>query len=186
MEDKKNLTASVTRHNVTKDDIKAFVKESIVKFIFLGDEYSDISSDETVNEIHKFKSVYRGNTYIRVPLMIVKGEDDKYAKGIEIDKDAEEPHGFAVISKHVLRDLSPEMKKLKKEQIVEYAENLCAEYVAKLNKYLSNNILIITVSNSNKEVITTKLITGGSDFATINKEILSVIENVNKNKVEMI
>ena len=62
MEEKKNYNASVTRHNVTVDEIRTFVKDNIVKFVFLDRQYSDLTSDDTVNEIHKFKSKYRGNT----------------------------------------------------------------------------------------------------------------------------
>jgi hypothetical protein len=183
MEKKNGFTASVTRHNVTMEDITSFVKNSIVKFIFLDKNFADISSDKTVNEIHKFKSVYRGNTYIRIPLKMVKGE--KYITGIEIDT-SDNPDGFAVISKHDLRDLSIDMKKAKKEERIAYGEQICKEYLDKFNKYLSNNILEIVVRDENDNVLEVRLISGGQDFASINKEIRSVIEEVKSRTTEII
>lgn len=177
MENKSNLTASVTRHNITAEDVDSFVKNSIVKFIFLDEEYKDISSDSSVTEIHKFKSKYRGNTYIRVPLKIVKGEYDKYVKGIEVDT-SDNPQGFAVVSKHDLRDLTKEMKTAKKAERVEFGEKLCKKYLHTLNKFLSNNILKVVVRDVDNNVITEKLICGGRDFTTINKEVNSIIENI--------
>jgi hypothetical protein len=181
MENQKNkLTASITRYQVTMEDITSFVKESIVKFIFLDKEYADISSDENVNEIHKFKSVYRGNTYIRVPLKIVKEENDKYASGIIIDKTLENPVGYAVISKHDIRDMSKEMKKAKKEERIAFGEKIIEEYVAKLNKFLKNDILIVKIKDINNNVLQSKLISGGLDVSTINKEVFSIIDEINK------
>ena len=118
MENKTKLNAAITRYNVTIDYVHSYIENNIVKVIFLDEEYSDISTDKEVHEIHKFKSKYRANTYVIVPLKIVKSEDDKYVQKIDFDYDNETPHGFAVVSKHDLRDLSKEMKKAKKEKRV--------------------------------------------------------------------
>lgn len=173
---KNNLTASVTRHNVTIQDISSFVKSSVVKFIFLGNDFAEISSDESVNEIHKLKSVYRGNTYIRVPLKIVKGE--KYVTGIDIDT-TDNPDGFAIISKRDLRDMSKDMKKAKKDERIAFGENVCKEYLDKLNKYLTNNILELTIKDDEGNTLKTRLISGGRDFGLLNKEIYSIVEDIN-------
>lgn len=182
---KKGLTASVTKHNVTMEDIGSFVKDNVVKFIFLDKQYSDISSDTAIDEIHKFKSVYRGNTYIRVPLKIVKGEDDKYARGIEVDT-SDNPQGFAVVSKHDLRDLSPEMKKAKKDERVAFGEELCKKHINMLNKYLTNNVLKIVIKDIDGSVLDSRLVTGGKDFTTLNNEIREIVEEVNDSKTEII
>ena len=176
---KKGLTASVTKHNVTMEDISSFVKDNVVKFIFLDKQYSDISSDTAIDEIHKFKSVYRGNTYIRVPLKIVKGEDDKYARGIEVDT-SDNPQGFAVVSKHDLRDLSP------KDERVAFGEELCKKHINMLNKYLTNNVLRIVIKDIDGSVLDSRLVTGGKDFTTLNNEIREIVEEVNDRKTEII
>ena len=172
----KGFNAVVQRHEVTNEEINDFINNSIVKFIFLDKEYADISSDKTINEIHKFKSKYRGNTYIRVPLKIVKEENDKYASGIVIDKTLENPVGYAVISKHDIRDMSKEMKTAKKEECIAFGEKIIEEYVARLNKFLKNDILILQIKDINNNVLQTKLISGGLDFSTINNEVFSIID----------
>lgn len=182
MDNKNKYTASVTRHDVTMEDINSFINESIVKFIFLGSEYEDISSDKTVNEIHKLKSKYRGNTYIRVPLNVIRPEDDKYIRGIEIGDSEEKAHGFVIVSKHDLCDLSKEIKKANKEERIEYGKKLCEEYVGKLDNMLKNNILQVLVRDENNNVVADKLINGG-DFQTINKGVQKVIDNINKTEI---
>lgn len=178
MENKNKYVASVTKHNVTKEDINMFINESIVKFIFFDKKYIDISSDKSVNEIHKFKSKYRGNTYIRVPLDFIKEEEDKYVRGIEIAKSEDNAQGFAIVSKHDLRDLSKEMKTANKEERIEYGKKLCEEHVNKLDNMLKNNILQVVVRDVNNNVVADKLINCGG-LETINKGVQKVIDNIN-------
>ncbi len=185
MENKSKYTASVTRHNVTMEDVNSFINENIVKFIFLSKEYSDISSDKTIDEIHKLKSKYRGNTYIRVPLNVVRPEDDKYVRGIEIADSEDKAQGFAVVSKHDLRDLSDEMKKANKEARVEYGKKLCEEKIVTLDNMLKNNILQVVVKDGNDNLVANRYINGG-DFQTINNNVQKVIEEINNQKAEII
>lgn len=183
MEQKKNLNTSVVRHNVTMEDIYSFVNNCVVKFIFLDKDFTDISFDKNINEIHKFKSVYRGNTYVRVPLKFIK--EDKYVTSIEVDT-TDNPDGFAVISKHDLRGMSKELKKAKKEECVAYGEKLCKEYLDIFNKYLDNNVLEIIVKDEDNNILKTKLIPNTTDMASLTKEILANLEEVNSNLTEII
>ena len=77
-----SFNAVVQRHEVTNEEINDFINNSIVKFIFFDKNLSDISSDKTINEIHKFKSKYRGNTYISVPIKTIQDENDRYIRGL--------------------------------------------------------------------------------------------------------
>jgi hypothetical protein len=185
MENKNKYTASVTRHNVTMEDINSFINENIVKFIFLGKEYSDLSSDKTINEIHKLKSKYRGNTYIRIPLNVIKKEDDKYVRGIEIGDSEDKADGFVVLSKHDLIDLSDDMKRANKEERIEYGKKICEEKIETLNNILKNNVLQLIVKDGNNDVVANRYINGG-DFQTINNNVQKVIEEINKEKTEII
>lgn len=178
MEKKPTYSTSVTRHNVTVEELMSFINDNIVKIIFLDEQYADISSDKTVTEIHKFKSKYRGNTYIRVPVKIVKGEDDKYVKGIEIIDSEENAQGFLVVSKRDIRDLSKELKKANAEQRVEYGTKLCLAYLKKLNKMFVNNILEVVVKDESNNTIKKILIPGDNDFSGIYKNVSKIVEGI--------
>ena len=97
-----------------------------------------------------------------------------------MDKTLENPVGYAVISKHDIRDMSKEMKKAKKEERIAFGEKIIEEYVAKLNKFLKNDILIVKIKDINNNVLQSKLISGGLDVSTINKEVFSIIDEINK------
>ena len=126
----KSFSAVVQRHEVTNEEINDFINNSIVKFIFFDENLSDISSDKTINEIHKFKSKYRGNTYIIFPIKTIQDENDKYIRGLEVDE-SENPTAFVVVSKHDLRDISSEMKKAKANERALYGKKLCMDYLSK-------------------------------------------------------
>ena len=178
MEEKKNYNASVTRHNVTVDEIRTFVKDNIVKFVFLDRQYSDLTSDDTVNEIHKFKSKYRGNTYVRIPLRANKTDDWKYVKGIVVEDDEEKAEGFVLVSKHDLRGLSKEMKKASKEECVEYGKKLCKERLEMLNSMLNNSILEITIKDNNNVVVGSKFIPAGMGVSRMSEEVSKAISEI--------
>lgn len=179
----KNFNAVVQRHEVTKEEINDFINNSIVKFIFFDENLSDISSDKTINEIHKFKSKYRGNTYITLPIKTIQGENDKYVKGLEIDK-SENPKAFVVVSKHVLRDLSPEMKKAKANERALYGEKICMDYLSKLNKMLNNELLRLTITDEKGKVVVSEEVKGNND--TINHYISQKISEINKQSTEIV
>lgn len=174
-----DFTASVTKHNVTREEIEKFLTENVVKFIFLDKEFADLSSDKTINEIHKFKSKYRGNTFIRVPIKVVKKEEDKYATGIEVDT-SDNSQGFAVISKHDIWGLSNDMKKKSAEQRIEIGKRMCLKAINKLNKMLSNNVFRLVVTNENDNVVDDRLLYCGSDFDDLDENVSCVIEELKK------
>lgn len=168
MENDKFYMALVKRHQVTRGEITTFVCEDIVKFVFFDENYYDITSDNTVKEIHKFKSKYRGNTYIRIPLKIVVGE--KYVTGIEETNSEENADGFVVVSKHDLRELSTEMKKAKKDERIEYGLKLCRERLRKFNCLLRSEVYKIDIRDEkSKTVFSKNIIT--NDTNEINQEI---------------
>lgn len=176
MENKTKLNAAITRYNVTIDYVHSYIENNIVKVIFLDEEYSDISTDKEVHEIHKFKSKYRANTYVIVPLKIVKSEDDKYVQKIDFDYDNETPHGFAVVSKHDLRDLSKEMKKAKKEKRVAYGKQLCVDYINKLNYVLVNRVFHVTIKDNQGNLLYEDNIPG--EFKDVNMFVLNKMNNM--------
>lgn len=179
----KSFSAVVQRHEVTNEEINDFINNSIVKFIFFDKNLSDISSDKTINEIHKFKSKYRGNTYISVPIKTIQGEDDKYIKGLEVDE-SENPTAFVVVSKHDLRDLSPEMKKANANERTLYGEKLCMDYLSKLDKMLKNELLHLTITDEKGDVVVSEGISGSYD--EINHYISHKISDINKESTEIV
>lgn len=180
---RKSFNAMVERHEVTNEEINDFINNSIVKFIFFDKNLSDISSDKTINEIHKFKSKYRGNTYISVPIKTIQGENDKYIRGLEVDE-SENPTAFVVVSKHDLRDLSPEMKKASANERALYGEKLCVEYLSKLNKMLNNELLHLTITDEKGDVVVSEDIKGNYD--AINHYISHKISDINKESTEIV
>ena len=183
MEKEKNYTAMVERYNVEKSDIDKFLKESIVKFIFFDEEYSDISSESGINEIHKFKSRFPGQTYISIPIKVVKDEYDKYASRIEICK-LDEVMGFVVVSKHDLRDGFKEMKNAKKEEKIAFGRELCKEYLDKFNYMLCNKYLSLTIKDEEGNVLLSDNI--GGTLEDINKQVenkIKELENQNNKHI---
>lgn len=176
---KNNLSAGVSRHNVTMDDIHSYVNNNIVKLVFFDKEYADLSTDTTINEIHKFKSKYRANTFINVPLKLVKSEDEKYVHKIDFDEENENPRAFAVVSKHDLREVSKEMKKAKKDERIAYGKQLCTDYVNKLNFILTNHVYHVQIRNADSEVLYEENVPAAS-FQEVNKFILDKMNELNK------
>lgn len=134
---------SVERKEVTREMVDSFLNEDIVKFVFFDKQYSDISSDKTIDEIHKFNSKYRGNRYVRIPLEIVKKEDDKYPSSIDICG-LGKPQGYVVVSKVDLWDKYKEMRKANREEKILFGEKLCKERLEKLNNLLVGSVYEVT------------------------------------------
>jgi len=162
MEKEIKYTASVECKNITKEDINDVLKNNVVKVIFLNEKYSDISSDDTVHEIHKFKSKYPGNTYIKLPVKVVEKKDKRY---IEVDN-TENPEGFAIISKHDMRDLFKHLRKANKAERTDYGKTLCLKHIVLLNKMLNNELYTLTIKDSDGNVVSNEEIWG--DFDDIN------------------
>ena len=152
-ENKKEKLSSVYvgRFEVTKEMIDSFLSEDIVKFIFFDEQYSDISSDKTIHEIHKFNSKYRGNRYIRLPLEIVKKEEDKYPSSIEICG-LSNPDGYVVVSKIDLWENYADMKKANRNEKILFGKKLCRERLEKLNNLLVGNVYKVVGGKEDGEV----------------------------------
>lgn len=143
---------------VDNDVIRSYLKNNIVKFIFFDEKYSDISSDNSVHDIHKLKSKYRGNTYVRFPLRIVQPTDSKYNEKFVIDSTAETPDGFVIVSK---RDLCEKNKTLlhKSKLIKKAAAHLkCTNSVNEYNGILMGNLFKVKhINKDTGEIISEKI-----------------------------
>lgn len=144
--EKDGLKFETTRILINEEEIERFKAQIPVKFIFLNEDFKDLSSDTSVNEIHKFKSKYRGNTYIRVPLKIQKeDEENKYPSRIHIIEEEKEADGFAVLSKHDIRDMAKEMKYADKAKRVGFGKDVCEEAVMAYNMLLDADAFNVKV-----------------------------------------
>lgn len=132
-------------------------KESRVKFIFF--DYPDISFDPSVTEIHKFKSRYRGNSYIRIPLMVIKDKDEKYAHGFKYCMDGV-PDGYAVISK---LDLITDNKKLKTASKSEKEKEgllICMNKIYEYNSLLLGDVFLVRKKDINGKYVFDDIVFG--------------------------
>lgn len=147
-----NKKAEIWRCEIDKESIVSYLKNNIVKFVFLNEKYNDLSSDPLMNEIHKFKAKYRGNTYIRVPIAAIQKEGDKYISGFEVS-DEEHCDGFAVVSKHDLRSNYKDMKYANKETRVSFGTQLCKDKLREYSDILSGNIFKVIITDTRKNTI---------------------------------
>lgn len=169
----KNYNIEIARCVIDKNVINSFINGSIVKFIFFDKQYTDISSDTTINEIHKFKAKYRGNTYVRIPLSVIKEEVDDYAKGIVITEDTN-PDGYVVVSKHDLYDNYKDMRYATKEKRVTFGTKLCKESLSQYNSMLSGDIFNVTIIDTDKnQVLCNEIVTG----SIVVKELVDFEDN---------
>lgn len=180
MENKAKYNALITKRKMDTEYLRKYITENIVKLVFFNTEYGGISSDSEVHEIHKFKSKYRGNTYISIPLKVITTDDDKFITGVDFDYENETPTGFAVVSKHDLRDLSKDMKKAKKDERVAYGKKLCEEYVKNLNLIISDKVFNVTINDSEGNELFNKDIYG--EFKDVNSLALKEMDRLGGTK----
>lgn len=155
----KNYNIEIARCVIDKNVINSFINGNIVKFIFFDKQYADISSDDIIHEIHKFKAKYRGNTYIRLPLCVIK--EDDYVRGIVIDETTNNPDGYVVVSKHDLYYNYKEMRYTTKEKRVIFGTQLCKKSLSEYNGILIGDIFKVIITDTNKdEILCDKIISG--------------------------
>jgi len=183
----KNYNIEIARCVIDKEAINSFINGNIVKFIFFDKQYADISSDDTINEIHKFKAKYRGNTYVRIPISIVKKDGDKYVKDIVIDEDTNNPDGYVVVSKHDLYYNYKDMRYATKEKRITFGTHLCEEALSQYNSILSGDIFNVIITDTDKnEIIYNKIISGKSlikEMVNIDNELQETINEMINNDV---
>lgn len=157
----KNYNIEIARCVIDKNVINSFINNNIVKFIFFDKQYADISSDDTINEIHKFKAKYRGNTYIRIPISILKEDGDDYVRGIVINENTNHNDGYVVVSKHDLYYNYKDMRYATKEKRVTFGTQLCKESLSQYNSILSGDIFSVIITDTNKnETLCNKIVSG--------------------------
>ena len=183
----KNYNIEIARCVIDKEAIDSFIDGNIVKFIFFDKQYADISSDDTINEIHKFKAKYRGNTYVRIPISIVKEDGEDYVKGIVIDEDTDNPDGYVVVSKHDLYYNYKDMRHATKEKRITFGTQLCEEALSQYNSILSGDIFNVIITDTDKnEIIYNKIISGKSlikEMVNIDNELQETINEMINNDV---
>ena len=179
----KNYNIEIARCVIDKEAINSFINGNIVKFIFFDKQYADISSDDTINEIHKFKAKYRGNTYVRIPISIVKEDGKDYVKGIVIDEDTNNPDGYVVVSKHDLYYNYKDMSNDPQEKSITFGTQLCEEALSQYNSILSGDIFNVIITDTDKnEIIYNKIISGKQ----LIKEIVNFDDEIQKTINKMI
>ncbi len=157
----KNYNIEIARGVVDKDAINSFINGNIVKFIFFDKQYADISSDDTINEIHKFKSKYRGNTYVRIPISFLKEDGNDYVRGIVIDENTNNMDGYVVVSKHDLHYNYKDMRYATKEKRVTFGTQMCKKSLTEYNNILSGDIFRVIITDTNKnEILCNKIVSG--------------------------
>lgn len=146
-------TIEFSRVKVNKNFVDKWKNNSKVKFIFLDKKYSDLTFDDNVHEIHKFKSKYPGNSYVRFPLKLWRYDDAVYIK-IDSNENTEvEPENYAVISKLDLRNSCKEMKKANKEKKIEHARELCQKALNEYNAISYGNVFCKRELNTDGKVL---------------------------------
>ena len=175
----------IYRCGVDKEVIEKYKsdKDNRVKFIFFDIEYSDVSFDTSINEIHKFKSKYRGNSYIRIPLTFVKKEDNKYVCGIEVCSSDNEPDGYAVISK---LDLITDNKKLKtasKAEKESVGQDLCFKKIYEYNSLLCGDVFLVKEMDNDNNCVSENVIYGLKELKELllnnTRELLKELKKLN-------
>ena len=157
----KNYNIDIARGVVDNDVINSFINGNIVKFIFFDKQYADISSDDTINEIHKFKSKYRGNTYVRIPISFLKEDGNDYVRGIVIDENTNHMDGYVVVSKHDLYYNYKDMRYATKEKRVTFGTQMCKKSLTEYNNILSGDIFRVIITDTNKnEILCNKIVSG--------------------------
>ena len=149
----------ISRCVVDRDIIEKYKddRDNRVKFIFF--DYPDISFDPSVTEIHKFKSRYRGNSYIRIPLTVMKDKDEKYAHGFKYCMDGI-PDGYAVISK---LDLITDNKKLKtasKSDKEREGLMICLKKICEYNSLLLSDVFLVRKKDINGNYVFDDIVFG--------------------------
>lgn len=149
------LTIVSKRCVVDKDTLSDFRKDNIVKFIFLGDDdiLLSLSSNPSVNEIHKFRSKYRGGTYVSVPITVIgKEESEKYFTGIIVGccDYTIPPDGYATISKRDICTIFKKYRYRSSEEKTQLGRQLCIEEIIKYNSLLNNQLFKVTLSKNNE------------------------------------
>ena len=175
----KNYNIEIARGVVDKDAINSFINGNIVKFIFFDKQYADISSDDTINEIHKFKSKYRGNTYVRIPISFLKEDGNDYVRGIVIDENTNHIDGYVVVSKHDLYYNYKDMRYATKEKRVTFGTQMCKKSLTEYNNILSGDIFRVIITDTNKnEILCNKIVSG--------KLLVEELVNFNDDKLQEI
>lgn len=170
-----NFNVEITRCVIDDEVMESFKESGIVKFIFFDKKYSDISFDTNVNEIHRFKAKYRGNTFIRVPLTIVQTEEDKYPLGIKIDEETQKPDGYVMVSKHDLWANYKNMKYANKEKRVNFGIELCKEALQEYNSILLENIFKVKIIDTNtNHVVFDDIVNGNTTTFNVNGQIIEI------------
>ena len=172
----KNYNIEVARCFIDLEAIRSYLERNIVKFVFFDSKYADISSDTSINEIHKFKSKYRGNTYIRKPLSIVKDENE-YVKGIVVTEDTNMADGYVVVSKHDLHDIYKHMRYTSKDKRIAFGTKLCDDALLELNNILNGDVFKVIIKDSKRESILYEEIIF-QKLEVVNGKILEVIQNL--------
>lgn len=137
-----------------------FLNQNDVKFIILNDKYLNLSSDTSINEIHKFKSEYNSKRYIILPIKIknlTKMTSNEKRKAFEISLIPQEKNcdGYMCISKlNVFKTnkILTRYPKITQDIGIE----ICLKEMRKYNHILSGNISVAKESledGTTKEVI---------------------------------
>ena len=125
--------------------IDRFKNQCACEFIFLSEEYRDLSFEPTITEFRKFKSKYPANTYVRIPVKIDLKEGEKYKRGI-VECEEDESDGYVVFSKRDLNDYHPEARYKPSEDRVFLCKHLCRNAISEYNLVLDCELYSMCVA----------------------------------------
>lgn len=163
-----NFKIHYARCVIDKDVIDSYKRNSVVKFIFFNKDYADLTFDTSINEIHKLKSKYRGNTYIRLPLHIIQNEEDEYPTGFEIIKDEEAlADGYVMISKHDIRSNYDKLKYANANERVNFGIQTCEKAVEEYNTLLRAEVFGVKIFDNENRLIFDKIVNNTDEISKV-------------------
>lgn len=133
----------IAQIDVNEEVITKFLESNIVKFIFFGERHSQLASVKDVNEIHKLKSKFPANRWVRIPFRY-----DEEAKRLIPIKEEERDQlidGYAVVDKHEIWSRHSDLKNTKKNERDQYAKLYCVGEMKVYSDYLNDKAYILNV-----------------------------------------
>lgn len=111
-----------------------FLNNNFVKFIFFDERHLLISSDKDIHEIHRFKSKYPGNRYVRLPLHVNEVDGRMVIEVVSGDDCVID--GYAVVSKSSLVEAYPCLRNASSGDRKLFGDNMCKQKVMEFNNLL--------------------------------------------------
>lgn len=116
---KDNWDVIIDQIQGTAEMLQDYLANKISQLIPYGitiEEYPFFKQQSVVNDEFKLRSLYRGQTYIRIPVLIEKTGDNRFQLK-RVDGNLSVVNGYAIVDKREIKEAKRVNKKLDKEQI---------------------------------------------------------------------